>query len=521
MTWFNPGPLTVASFAEFNIAFVLLVYTCSLRNKTRSTYVVLTQNISFCLYCLASVLYNPAVTNYSFALYLDWIFIFFQSWFIYSALVVACLFHRDLFPKQSKIILSLFAIITLFALYLWFAPHKVTTQQTPFNVALLLIRYLSITALTIVVFIKKIQKTKASQITVQDEKAIKAYNGFLFSAFLTLAGIFSILFNAAGILSTAVQNYIVHTLTFCGMIIYAFTYYDYIEERTSFQFRLVCIVLFAVHLILGLMPFALLGDANPNSPAYSETVISGFLIFIPVVTLAVIFLLPLFLRNNILKPLDNVMQKIKQVNAGDLSGNIKIEVNDEIGLLTENFNRMNTSLRHYAEKMNDLVDEKTNELNQSLQELKATQAQLIQSEKMSSLGELTAGIAHEIQNPLNFVNNFSEVSVELIDEMAEELEKGEVKEALAIATDIKQNLEKIRHHGKRADGIVKGMLQHSRNNSGERQLTDLNNLADEYLRLSYHGLRAKDKTFNATMTTHFQENLPQINIVPQDIGRVL
>ncbi|MGI4750210.1 MAG: sensor histidine kinase [Janthinobacterium lividum] len=163
----------------------------------------------------------------------------------------------------------------------------------------------------------------------------------------------------------------------------------------------------------------------------------------------------------------------------------------------------------------------TAELQHALAELRTTQDQLIQSEKLASLGELTAGIAHEIQNPLNFVNNFSEVSAELIDEMGEELEKGDVKEALAIATDIKQNLEKIRHHGKRADGIVKGMLQHSRNNSGERQLTDLNSLADEYLRLSYHGLRAKDKTFNATMTTHYQENLPQINIVPQDIGRVL
>lgn len=161
------------------------------------------------------------------------------------------------------------------------------------------------------------------------------------------------------------------------------------------------------------------------------------------------------------------------------------------------------------------------ELQHALAELRSTQDQLIQSEKLASLGELTAGIAHEIQNPLNFVNNFSEVSAELIDEMEEELEKGDVKEAMVIATDIKQNLEKIRHHGKRADGVVKGMLQHSRNNSGERQLTDLNILADEYLRLSYHGLRAKDKSFNATMTTHYQENLPKINIISQDIGRVL
>ncbi len=147
----------------------------------------------------------------------------------------------------------------------------------------------------------------------------------------------------------------------------------------------------------------------------------------------------------------------------------------------------------------------------TLSELKATQNQLVQSEKMASLGELTAGIAHEIQNPLNFVNNFSEVSVELIEEMLEEIEKGDVEEVKALAEDIIQNLEKINHHGKRADGIVKGMLQHSRASSGEKEPTDLNVLADEYLRLAYHGLRAKDKMFNATLETHFDESIGKVN----------
>ena len=154
-------------------------------------------------------------------------------------------------------------------------------------------------------------------------------------------------------------------------------------------------------------------------------------------------------------------------------------------------------------------------------ELKNTQQQLIQSEKMASLGELTAGIAHEIQNPLNFVNNFSEVSNELIDEMNDEIEKGDMEEAKAIANDIKQNLEKILHHGKRADGIVKGMLQHSRSSSATKEPTDINKLADEYLRLAYHGLRAKDKSFNATLKTDFDESIENINVIPQDIGRAV
>jgi signal transduction histidine kinase len=161
------------------------------------------------------------------------------------------------------------------------------------------------------------------------------------------------------------------------------------------------------------------------------------------------------------------------------------------------------------------------EIEKAYTELKATQSQLIQSEKMASLGELTAGIAHEIQNPLNFVNNFSEVSNELIDEMKTEFKKGDTEEGFAIADDIKQNLEKILHHGKRADAIVKGMLQHSRSSSGVKEATDINALCDEYLRLSFHGLRAKDKSFNATMKTDFDETIGNINIIPQDIGRVV
>ncbi|NNJ89652.1 MAG: hypothetical protein HKP53_09635 [Eudoraea sp.] len=181
--------------------------------------------------------------------------------------------------------------------------------------------------------------------------------------------------------------------------------------------------------------------------------------------------------------------------------------------------------KSFLENQNIALEQKvtlrTQELKSSLENLKATQSQLIQSEKMASLGELTAGIAHEIQNPLNFVNNFSEVSNELIDEMNEELDKGDTEEAKAISEDIKQNLEKINHHGKRADGIVKGMLQHSRTSSGEKELTDINVLADEYLRLAYHGLRAKDKSFNATMETNFDESIGKISVVAQDIGRVI
>lgn len=158
---------------------------------------------------------------------------------------------------------------------------------------------------------------------------------------------------------------------------------------------------------------------------------------------------------------------------------------------------------------------------EAMTELKSTQAQLIQAEKMASLGSLTAGIAHEIQNPLNFVNNFSEVSSEMLDEMEEELDKGDFDEAKYLAGEVKDNLKKIMHHGKRADSIVKGMLQHSRASTSEKERTDMNALADEYLRLSYHGLRAKDRSFNCEIVTQFDATIDHIYIVPQEIGRVL
>ncbi len=179
-------------------------------------------------------------------------------------------------------------------------------------------------------------------------------------------------------------------------------------------------------------------------------------------------------------------------------------------------------------ELEGLVTERTAELTQQKEELEHTlaelrnaQTQLIQAEKMASLGELTAGIAHEIQNPLNFVNNFSELSLELIVEMKEELTRGDSEEAMAIADDILGNLEKINQHGKRADATVKGMLLHSRTGTGTKEPTNINALADEYLRLSYHGLRAKDKSFNARLVNDFDQHIGLVNVIPQDLGRVL
>src|SRR6187399_926575 len=175
----------------------------------------------------------------------------------------------------------------------------------------------------------------------------------------------------------------------------------------------------------------------------------------------------------------------------------------------------------HRKKTNETLRQRNEKIENTLHQLRSTQTQLIQSEKMASLGELTAGIAHEIQNPLNFVNNFSEVNDELLKELTTEADKGNLEEVKAIAKDITFNSEKINHHGKRADAIVKGMLQHSRSSSGVKEPTDVNALTDEYLRLAYHGLRAKDKSFNAITKTDFDNSVGKINIVPQEIGRVI
>lgn len=226
-------------------------------------------------------------------------------------------------------------------------------------------------------------------------------------------------------------------------------------------------------------------------------------------------------------------QRRIEIHQADLEDKIKIYGLSTllfVVLLVLFFLYRNNKIKHKANQIlhnqKEEIDTQRAKAEKALQDLKATQAQLIQSEKLASLGELTAGIAHEIQNPLNFVNNFSELSIDLAQELKEEIEKVSIpakdKEYIdEIIGDLTQNQQKINQHGKRASSIVKGMLQHSRTSSGEKELTDINALADEYLRLSYHGLRAKDKNFNSDFKTDFAENLPKISVVPQEIGRVL
>ena len=260
----------------------------------------------------------------------------------------------------------------------------------------------------------------------------------------------------------------------------------------------------------------------------SKSKIKTTSIIVSCIVLVFGILIGFWLAKTLSVPILALRNAARKVGEGDLNQKIERIRKDEIGQLEKAFNKMIDDLDKTTKDLNEknLVLSKTNStLKNTMSELKKTHTQLVQSEKMASLGELTAGIAHEIQNPLNFVNNFSEVSIELIDEVMEEREKptSEIDEALIaeLMGDISKNLEKITHHGKRADSIVKGMLMHSRTSTGAKEPTAINELCDEYLRLSYHGLRAKDKSFNATIKTDFEPSLQSINTISQDLGRVI
>jgi signal transduction histidine kinase len=257
-----------------------------------------------------------------------------------------------------------------------------------------------------------------------------------------------------------------------------------------------CLVFFVFFLVDGIFPGDLLGLGTFRLVLYVISVLS-----IPVATSIYLGLDFAFINHTLKK---------KLVEVEELSQKAISQEKEKQEILSSQ-----------KETLEEQVQQRTAALNQSLEDLKSTQAQLIQSEKMASLGELTAGIAHEIQNPLNFVNNFSEVNKELLMEMKGEIDQGNLDEAKAIANDVIKNQDKINHHGKRADAIVRGMLQHSRSSAVAKELTNINNLADEYLRLAYHGLKAKDNSFKATIKTDFDTSIVNINVIPQDIGRVL
>ena len=293
-----------------------------------------------------------------------------------------------------------------------------------------------------------------------------------------------------------------------------------------------------------------LSDTSANPPSAGAMLVEDFgLLYrrfvhakmVPlacIVLLSTLFILgvfPLFFRTSLIKPLESLLTGVRHVDEGNLDTSIPIRVNDEIGILAQNFNRMTISLKTakeqlnaYAEGLEEKVAERTADLEHALNHLTETQDQLIHAEKMASLGSLTAGIAHEIKNPLNFINNFSELSIELVDDLVQEMDalpeqlpEKMLEEVDAILTDLKQNAEKIKEHGQRADRIVKSMLEHSSSGAGRRQTVEVNALVNQYIELAHHGMQASIPEFSVKIEKNFGASAGEVEMAPQEIGRVL
>ena len=308
-------------------------------------------------------------------------------------------------------------------------------------------------------------------------------------------------------------------------------YITYSAAPASFQikiagFSFVTVVTFLTVVTLVFFPPLLPTDLPAR--LLQQTGLGQMFVIIAGATVFVAVVLPTLLRRSLTQPVQRLLAGVQRVNGGDLTTQVSVGSPDEIGDLTRYFNQMTQSLqraqdqlRDYADTLENKVEERTAALNQSLENLRAAQAQLVQAEKMASLGELTAGIAHEIQNPLNFVNNFSALSVEMIAELKDELLADHKNDALDIADILVQNIDKITRHGNRASSIVRGMLEHSRASSTEQHPTNLNDLADEYLKTAYLGQQTKQAGFVCSLSTQFDPNLPPVKLGLQDMGRVL
>jgi signal transduction histidine kinase len=513
-------PVSVAWLSAFVLSFVLALYLLRIKRKSADTWVILQFiGVSSVLYLL-SVFYYSRSDHYEQTSFTFWSY---QVVLIVQQLIVLKLAYElkgNPFPKELKYVSTCLVVIiipTLIARY-------ITGFQWnwPF--------YLLFNGLAVIVLLRKATTLHTDQLTTdgksspqktvhlievfqrpanRNTKALVTFALWMFVSFL-MWGIINIML--LGVMSFETMFPIQNTLLLIQLIWLMIIYSKYANEHTTFVAKLVGLSLCPTLMLLGIIPFLLRLDQHN---------LKVFALLIVISTIIIVSFFPVFFRRNLLRPLNEVLIGVQAVNEGNLQVNVPVEVKDEIGRLAQHFNSMTDSLRSYSLEMENLVAQRTHDLERSLKELKAAQSQLIQSEKMASLGELTAGIAHEIQNPLNFVNNFSDVNSELIEELKSELIADNKDDALAIANDIKENEQKINHHGKRADAIVKGMLEHSRAGSGKKEWTDINALVDEYLRLSYHGLRAKDKSFNADFKTEFDKSIGKVEVVPQDIGRVL
>lgn len=371
---------------------------------------------------------------------------------------------------------------------------------------------------------------KAAYLKNRDAKASKAHK--IYAVINTLyagASIFSIavgFFSPVGFFSYFFLVWIGNLISIVLYIVTAAIPASFQTKITGYTFVLAATLLSLVTLIV--YPPVLLEDTAGRMA--QQAGLTRLLIIISLAVLMIVTLMPFMLRISLTHRIEGLLDGVRKVNAGQLDTKVDVGLPDEIGMLTENFNQMTkhleqaqASLTDYAQTLEKKVTLRTEELEKTLNEVRRLQAQQIQAEKIASMAQLTAALGHEIKNPLNFITNFSQISVELANELEEEIKKPnpDPQTLKEISEDIVLNLERIDHHGKRADAIVHGMLEHSRSGKGEPVLTDLNMLVDEYRRISYDSFFTKDKIFCPKILTHFDSQIGEIRVVKEDIGRVL
>jgi signal transduction histidine kinase len=553
MEWFQLRPQSIAALAEFSLCLVISLYLLSIRNKSKDGLLVTGLFILHTIYNAVSFMRNSAFDTDAYVT-IVWVHSIILIMLALYHLLFCYSYRQNPYQQEMRLVLLISAVALCGGLYF----HQVGFPWT-FPIQLMIAVWI------VFVFSRKtVWSAKASlqaanptppgtlasppakwrailqELRYPSSRETKAYRIFALWCILLVVtwlnanlGVFQI---TGGWWEQLHHAFYLVLLTWIVI-----NYMTYAQETTTFLAKLVGLFMCLTLVLLGMLGFFLYGIDNTVGAGdiHIRKALRILAFLIPVSTLIIVLVFPAFFKSNLLRPLSYVLEGVKRVNAGELKVEVPVEVQDEIGALAQQFNSMTASLRRYAEQMESLVAQRTVELERkslelaqqkeelqlTLDNLKATQAQLVQSEKMASLGELTAGIAHEIQNPLNFVNNFSEIGMELVDELVDgpilQLNEDKREEANLLLTDLRQNLAKIYQHGLRADAIVKGMLQHSRKTAGHMELTDINALADEYLRLSYHGQRAKNKNFNATLLTNFDKDLEMVEVVPQDLARVL
>lgn len=521
--FFRLHPASIATIAEFTLAFLITLYFLSLKSKTRDTWLM----IGFVALAMCVFLVDVGVTSSRPPIYYYFRvshLIFLSGWTIFATW---CAYTYQSNTQNAE----KYWVVIIETIILGAAVADLMLETLPVigfqNVASAYYMIIGMQAWSAFVLwrrariaAKKIESSTASNRADLVNPNVVSWKSLQALSFLFFSWFAIILITL--LLGSTFTYHIGQMVLLLGALV---VHLSYAREETTLQIKLVSLPLATTLALLGILPFLLFGVRPPESAwegtdPKQQDQLRTFALVIPGSTAFILVAFVFFYRNGLLKPLKNLLNGVRAIQTGDLDAQVAVYTKDEIGYFANNLNIMAGALKASREELENRVTERTEKLQASLLQLQATQAQLIQSEKMASLGELTAGIAHEIQNPLNFVNNFSELNVELLNDLQLEVSNGNLSEVKKIVTDLAENEVKIHQHGKRAENIVKGMLLHSRTGNAQKEPTDINRIAQEYLQLSYHGLRAKDKSFNAIIKADFDDTIGKLNIIQQDIGRM-